>query len=79
MTDGADDGSLSDASRRVLRAIVEYRDERGCSPTIREIAGALGIAPSTVSGHVNRLARRGLLTIEPRRPRGVDVTEGRRG
>lgn len=79
MTDGADGDNLSDASRRVLRAIVEYCDKRGCSPTTREIAEALGIAPSTVSGHVHRLARRGLLTIEPRRPRGVDVTEGRRG
>ena len=32
MTDGADDDNLSDASRRVLRAIVEYRDERGAAP-----------------------------------------------
>lgn len=65
---------------RILQMIAEYRDEHGHGPTTREIAAALGLAPSTVSGHVHRLARRGLLTVEPRRPRGVSVTgegEGR--
>lgn len=63
-----------DANDGVLRMIAEYRDEHGYSPTTREIAAALGLAPSTVSGHVHRLARRGLLAVEPRRPRGVSVT-----
>lgn len=68
-----------DANDGVLRMIAEYRDEHGYSPTIREIADVMGIATGTAAGHVKRLARRGLLTVEPRRPRGVSVTGEREG
>ncbi len=56
---------------RALDAIREYRAERGCSPTIRELAAALGVSPSTAEGHVRRLERRGLVEVDRRRPRGV--------
>lgn len=64
-----------EANDRVLRMIAEYRDEHGHSPTVREIADAMGIATGTAAGHVKRLARRGLLAVEPRRPRGISMTE----
>ena len=59
-----------------LKAIFEREAEGGVAGT-NEIAGALGIAPASVSGMIRRLVDQGLITHE--RYRGVRLTKaGRR-
>ena len=46
----------------VLSEIVRYRDERGYSPSLSEIAEALGVTKATVRQHVDALVHKGLLS-----------------
>ncbi len=63
-------------SEDVLRALRTFTAERGYSPTVRELADAVGLAsPSAVAGHLYRLRRDGLVEWQDGRPRTLRVTE----
>ena len=58
--------------RRVLQAIRVYVAKHGRSPSMRDIAAALGLsATGNISRHLRALAARGVLTIAPGVHRGI--------
>lgn len=69
----------SDSVRgRILRAIGEYFDEHGYSPTNREIGQAVGIGtPSLTDYHLGILEAQGHLTRRPGVARGLTLTRPR--
>lgn len=67
-------GELTRREREVLGAIRVYVAEKGCPPTVREIAQATGIrSPATVHGYLKVLEIKGLLKTAPRRSRGISL------
>jgi len=59
--------------------LVEYVDQHGYPPTVREIGEAVGLAsPSTVHAHLANLERAGLLKRDPSKPRALDLIGHRR-
>ena len=63
---------LTSRRRRILGFIRESAERRGCSPTLREIAEAVGLrSASAVSYHLEILAKAGYLDRDPRLPRTV--------
>lgn len=66
---------------RILRFVNQFTALHGYRPTVREIGNAVGLkSTSTVSGHLQRLQRDGLLTLSPLKPRSiVPTTQGSKG
>jgi len=54
--------------------LVDYVDEHGYPPTVREIGEAVGLAsPSTVHAHLANLERAGLIKRDPTKPRALEL------
>ena len=65
---------LTDRQRQNLAYIAETVTERGYPPSVREICDALGLASSsTVHSHLQALQRKGYLTIDPTKPRAIEL------
>jgi repressor LexA len=65
---------LTEKQRQVLRAIEQFREERGFPPTVREIARMVGLrSSSTVANHLRALARKGYISHVPFSPRSLVV------
>jgi repressor LexA len=72
--------SMEDAGNnnqaRIYNFIVEYFAREGHAPTNREIGEAVGIGSTGhVDYHLAALARRGLIDREPRKSRGIRLTQ----
>jgi repressor LexA len=66
--------TLTPRQRRVLQAIEAFRHSRGYSPTLREIADAVGLASvSSVSYYLSSLQDKGYLSRGEGRPRTAVV------
>jgi len=59
----------------ILRFINHYVSSRGQSPTLAEIADALGVNKSTVLRNVTEMAKQDIITYEPGRSRGIFVKD----
>lgn len=58
----------------ILAYISKHNDEKGYSPSFREIGKAVGLSSvSTVAGHIERLVRDGYLLHHPGSPRTLKV------
>jgi repressor LexA len=69
---------LTARQQEIWQFLVEYVDDRGYPPTVREIGDAVGLAsPSTVHAHLANLERAGLLRRDPTKPRAIELV-GRR-
>src|SRR5687768_5310554 len=65
---------LTDRQRQTLEFIAETVAERGYPPSVREACEALGLASSsTVHSHLQALQRKGYITIDPTKPRAIEV------
>jgi repressor LexA len=63
---------LTQRQRDVLEALRRLHDEHGFAPSLREVAGEVGLASaSSVHPHVVRLEERGLIERRPGQPRTV--------
>jgi repressor LexA len=60
---------------RILQLIRQSRVARGYSPTMQELADALGISKVTVFEHVEVLVRKGALTREPNKARSLSIAD----
>jgi DNA-binding MarR family transcriptional regulator len=60
----------SDVLMAVIRALKERHQEKH-SPTLQEIAKALGITPQAAHKRVQVAKRRGLISVIPRKHRGI--------
>jgi repressor LexA len=62
---------LTERQGAVLERIRAFFEERGVSPTLRELAGALGLDPKSVAQHLDRLERKGFISRRPRESRNI--------
>ena len=58
---------------RIMEFIQQFREERGISPTLDEIASKFGVTKITVYEHVNQLERKGALKREKFRARSIEL------
>ncbi len=65
---------VTQRQREVLAFIRSFIDERGFSPTLREIAAALSMtSTNAVNCHLNALRRKGLIERDPFLARSIRV------
>ncbi len=65
---------LTDRQRQTLSYIAETVGGRGYPPSVREICEALGLASSsTVHSHLQALQRKGYISIDPTKPRAIEL------
>ncbi|MBN2842041.1 MAG: repressor LexA [Sedimentisphaerales bacterium] len=69
------DAILTPRQIETLRFIRDYRNNFGCSPTLREIAEKSGVSRVTVFGHIEALIEKGFLCREPNKVRSLIVSE----
>jgi len=70
---------LTARQQEIWQFLVQYVDEHGYPPTVREIGDAVGLAsPSTVHAHLANLERAGLLRRDPTKPRALELLGRRR-
>jgi repressor LexA len=70
---------LTARQQEIWQFLVDYVDQHGYPPTVREIGEAVGLAsPSTVHAHLANLERAGLLRRDPTKPRALDLIGHRR-
>jgi len=70
---------LTTRQQEIWQFLVEYVDDHGYPPTVREIGDAVGLAsPSTVHAHLANLERAGLLRRDPTKPRAIELVGRRR-
>jgi repressor LexA len=66
---------LTGRQQEIWDFVVDYVDQHGYPPTVREIGDAVGLAsPSTVHAHLANLERAGLLRRDPTKPRALELT-----
>jgi len=58
---------------RLLEHIRRFVYRNGHAPTMREMAGELGVCESTVRAHLHRLGRKGIVEFRPYVARGVRI------
>jgi repressor LexA len=65
---------LTARQQEIWQFLVQYVDDRGYPPTVREIGDAVGLAsPSTVHAHLANLDRAGLIRRDPTKPRAIEL------
>ena len=65
---------LTARQQEIWNYLVEYVDQHGYPPTVREIGERVGLAsPSTVHAHLANLERAGLLRRDPTKPRALEL------
>ena len=65
---------LTARQQEIWNYLVEYVDQHGYPPTVREIGEHVGLAsPSTVHAHLANLERAGLLRRDPTKPRALEL------
>ncbi len=65
---------LTPRQRQILEAISISQQNRGCSPTMAELARELGLSRSTVFEHMAELREKEFLTISPGKARSSRLT-----
>ena len=65
--------SLQPVSREVLEFLIAYHEERGISPTLREIAAGCHISLGAVVYHLSFLEMRDWIERIPSQPRSIRV------
>jgi repressor LexA len=70
---------LTTRQQEIWNFLVDYVEQHGYPPTVREIGEAVGLAsPSTVHAHLANLERAGVLRRDPTKPRALELTAHRR-
>ena len=65
---------LTGRQQEIWDYLVEYVEQHGYPPTVREIGEAVGLAsPSTVHAHLANLERAGLIKRDPTKPRALEL------
>lgn len=63
---------LSKRQQMILDFIKDEVNKKGYPPSVREIAGAVGLASSsTVHGHLARIESKGYIRRDPTKPRDM--------
>jgi repressor LexA len=67
--------TLTPQQIRIFRLVREWRNTRGYSPTMQELADALGISKVTVFEHVEALIEKGALVRRPNKARSLAIAD----
>lgn len=60
----------------ILKFIRSYNTRKGWSPTIKEIADAVGlVSPNATRNHLHKLAEQGFINMEPRQARAISLVD----
>lgn len=65
--------NLTDRQREILKLTLKLVREQGIPPTLQELGARLKISPPTVMQHLDALKKKGFLSRERGRPRGLRV------
>ena len=65
--------SLTPQQIRIFRFVRNYRNSKGYSPTMQEIANELGVSKVTVFEHVEALIEKGALVRTPNKARSLEI------
>ncbi len=65
--------NLTERQLQVLRAVVRFAHRRGIMPSVRQLAGDVGLSAPTVQQHLMALRRKGYLDIDGS-PHGLKLT-----
>jgi repressor LexA len=67
-------GKLTSTQHRVYQFIIDWKENRGFPPTVREIAEGLGFKSlNNVRQHLRLIEKKGFLRISSGKARGIDV------
>lgn len=66
--------NLTPKQFEIVKFIKDYRKERGYSPTLAEIGENLGISAVTVFEHIGALEKKGAITRQRGRTRGITIS-----
>jgi len=66
--------NLTPKQFEIVKFIQDYRTERGYSPTLAEIGENLGISAVTVFEHIEALEKKGAITRQRGRVRGITIS-----
>jgi repressor LexA len=64
---------LSPRQAEIRRFIGDYHQEKGYSPTLREISEGVGLSISTIVEHVKAMRAKGAIAWEPGSPRSIHL------
>lgn len=67
--------NITELQQQTLDEIELFINRRGFPPTIKELAEILGISHASAHERVCRLVRKGYVSREPRKARGITVTQ----
>ena len=67
--------NLTPKQLRIFEFIRQHRSHKGYSPTMQEIANALGISKVTVFEHVEALVEKGALVRQPNKARSLAIAD----
>jgi repressor LexA len=69
----------STKQKDIYEFIKQYINDKGYSPSIREICKGVGLSStSTVHGHLKRLVKKGLIKKDATKPRTIEITEDKK-
>ncbi|HMN95951.1 MAG TPA: transcriptional repressor LexA [Phycisphaerales bacterium] len=68
--------NLTPKQLRILQLIREWRVTRGYSPTMQELADALGVCKVTIFEHLDALQRKGAVRRDKNKARSLSIAEG---
>ncbi|MDX9912831.1 MAG: transcriptional repressor LexA [Phycisphaerales bacterium] len=68
--------NLTPKQLNILKLVRDSRVRRGYSPTMQELADALGVSKVTVFEHVEALIKKGALVREPNKARSLAIADG---
>ncbi len=66
---------LTEKQYNVLEFIKQFRQARGYSPTLEEVADHFGVSKITIHEHVRALEQKGAITREKHRARSIEIPE----
>ena len=65
---------LTEKQRQILQFVVEFMEDSGVTPTMREIASRFGFsAPASVGRHLDALEKKGYIRRHEGRARGIEL------
>ena len=67
--------NLTPKQLRIFEFIRQHRSHKGYSPTMQEIADALGVTKVTVFEHVEALIKKGALVRDPNKSRSLSIAD----
>jgi len=72
--------TLYKRQRQIVEYVSQFIQRNGFSPTLREIADAMGLSSiATVHEHVQKLVKKGVFKKEPMSNRGIELVDKRLG